>query len=166
VLGKGLSNGMPLAIVGGSREMMATFERNDFFASTTFGGECLSLAACLSTCDILDKHIPKLLRYGNELQIVFNKLFNKQATCEGYPSRTQFVFPSSAHKALFWQECVKRGVLFGYSNFTMVEHTQADLNKTIDAMEQASKMVKDNWVNPQLVLEGPLPVEVFRIVNR
>jgi glutamate-1-semialdehyde 2,1-aminomutase len=166
VLGKGLANGMPLAIVGGLRRIMKTFERTDFFASTTFGGECLSLAAFMATADILEKHIPKLLQYGTDILSGFNKAFDGLATCEGYPSRTQFVFPTAAHKALFWQECVRRGVLFGYSNFTMVEHTKADLDKTLEAIEAAAKTLKDVWANPSAKLQGDVPCEVFRLVNR
>jgi glutamate-1-semialdehyde 2,1-aminomutase len=166
VLGKGLANGMPLAIVGGLRRVMKTFERADFFASTTFGGECLSLAAFMATADILEKHIPKLLQYGADISIAFNKFFGGLASCEGYPSRTQFVFPTAEHKALFWQECVKRGVLFGYSNFSMVEHTKADLDKTLEVITTAGQIVKNVWTTPAVKLQGDVPQEVFRLVNR
>ena len=47
VLSKGLANGFPLCAVGGSRRIMSTFERNDFFASGTFGGETeIGRASC------------------------------------------------------------------------------------------------------------------------
>ncbi len=165
-VGKGLANGMPLSAVGGNQEIMKTFERDDFFASTTFGGECLSLAACLATLNVLEKSIKKVIKYGQDLQDEFNTLFSPMAYCEGFSTRTQFVFPSTAHKALFWQECVKHGVLFGYSNFPMVTHTEADLSKTIDAMRQASIVVKSNWENPETALEGSMPVEALRLARR
>lgn len=165
-VGKGLANGMPLSAVGGSQEIMKTFERDDFFASTTFGGECLSLAACLATLTILEKALPKIIAYGKAVQDSFNTLFEPSAYCEGFPTRTQFVFPSTTHKALFWQECVRRGVLFGYSNFPMASHTAADLKKTLDVMYQASEVVKSNWRNPEAALEGDVPVEALRLVNR
>lgn len=165
-VGKGLANGMPLSAVGGRQELMKMFERDDFFASTTFGGECLSLAACLATIDILKDHRHRIIAHGTAIQSAFNNLFEPEAYCEGYPSRTQFVFPTTGHKALFWQECIKNGVLFGYSNFPMVEHTQADLDKTLEAMDKASHVLKDNWSNPQSFLEGSMPVEALRMSNR
>lgn len=165
-IGKGVANGMPFSAVGGRHEVMKTFERDDFFASTTFGGECLSLAACLATLNILQEHRSKIIEYGEALQRIFNNLFEPFAHCEGYPSRTQFVFPTTGHKALFWQECVKEGVLFGYSNFPMVEHTKEDLIKTIAVMKAASLVVKEHWNNPQAALEGGMPVEALRLSTR
>src|SRR5882672_364094 len=114
---------------------------------------------CLATLNVLEKGTSALIRYGKSLQEAFNNLFGPIAYCQGFPTRTQFVFPSTAHKALFWQECVKRGVLFGYSNFPMVSHTESDLNKTLDVMYQAATVVKDNWQNPEAALEGSMPVE-------
>lgn len=166
-MGKGLANGMPISMVGGPTKIMKTFERNDFFASTTFGGEALSLAACLATLDILEGHISKMIATGTVIRNKFDELFKDTgAYCEGYATRTQFCFPTALHKALFWQECAKRGVLFGYSNFPMVEHTAADIETTVSAMTEASKIVKAYWHSPENGLEGQVPQEVFRMVNR
>jgi glutamate-1-semialdehyde 2,1-aminomutase len=163
VLSKGIANGMPLAVVGGRREIMKTFERDDFFASTTFGGECLSLAACLATLDILHTQIPEMARKGAIVKMVFDQAFSGSAFCIGYPTRTQFEFPGVPHKALFWQECAKRGILFGYNNFVMAAHTQEDIDRTCNVIEDAAAIVKTFWNDPQSRLEGDLPVEALRL---
>jgi glutamate-1-semialdehyde 2,1-aminomutase len=163
VLSKGIANGLPLAAVGGKQSIMKQFERDDFFASTTFGGELLSLAACLATLDVLEDNLPTMVERGRMLQDGFNKVFDGKATCVGYPTRTQFNFPTVALKALFWQECIKRNVLFGYSNFIMASHTEADIIKTIAVIQEAAKVLNKHWSNPAAALEGSLPVEVLRL---
>lgn len=165
-VGKGLANGMPFSAVGGKQEIMRTFERDDIFASMTFGGECLSLAACLATLPLIKESISRSIEYGSGIQRCFDLVFEGLARCEGFPTRTQFVFPSPEHKALFWQECVKEGVLFGYSNFIMTDHSTDDLVRTLSVIVSASRVVKNNWHDPLSKLEGSLPVEALRLINR
>src|SRR5262249_62333958 len=44
VFGKGMANGLPLAAVVGSAELMSEFDEG--FVSSTFGGDTLALASC------------------------------------------------------------------------------------------------------------------------
>ncbi len=160
--GKALANGLHMGAVGAARPIAETFERDDFFASGTYGGSCLSLRASAATMAVLVDNIPRMVEHGQLLAQAFNTLF-PDARCEGYPTRTQFVFPTVAHKAFFWQECVKRGVLFGYSNFTMASHDSDDLLKTVDVMTEVSRILKQFWNDPLSKLEGKLPVEALRL---
>jgi glutamate-1-semialdehyde 2,1-aminomutase/spore coat polysaccharide biosynthesis protein SpsF len=82
----------------------------------------------------------------------------------GYPNRTMHLFPSAEHKSLFWQECIKRGVLFGYATFICASHTQEDIDYTLSVAKDALKVVKDNWSNPKKALKGKVASEVFRLV--
>jgi glutamate-1-semialdehyde 2,1-aminomutase len=160
-VGKGLANGFPLSAVGGKREIMKTFERDDFFASTTFGGEAVSLAACQITIDILKKSMEETVGKGNILKTVFNLYFKEiGGEAKGYPTRLTFDFKTKEDKALFMQEMCKRGVLIGYSNMVMVDHTKQDITKICDAFSD----VATNWTN--LKIEGDLPVEALRLRNR
>lgn len=153
-VGKGLANGFPLSAVGGKREIMKTFERDDFFASTTFGGEAVSLAACKVTLDILEANLAELISKGQRIK---EASFGK---AKGYPTRLSFDFDTSEEKALFMQEMCKRGILVGYSNMVMVDHTEEDINKICEAI----KNIALNWNS--FKLEGSMPVEALRLRNR
>lgn len=162
VLSKGIANGLPLSAVGGRRSIMSTFERDDFFASGTFGGECLSLAAFMATQEVLVKSLPKMLYNGHQIRRAFDKGFIHKATADGYPTRLNFNFPTDAHKYLFWQEMCKEGVLVGYTNFVMASHTDEDIALVTNAISKASKILKDNWENPKQALVGDLPTAALR----
>jgi glutamate-1-semialdehyde 2,1-aminomutase len=155
VLGKGLANGFPLCAVGGTRRIMSTFERDDFFASGTFNGETVSLAAFLATQEILQRQIQKMVWNGNRIKEAFNKL-SWSAKCVGYPTRLDFQFDTDKKKYKFWQEMCKRGILIGYNNFIMADHTDEDVTYVINAIYDYFK-VKD-----KVELEGSLPQGTVR----
>ncbi len=165
VISKGMANGYPMAAVGGWRHIMQICANDAFFASTTFGGDCVGLAATKAVLHTVPFEIEQMLLYGMSLQQHFNGLFDGKARCKGFPTRTMFDFPTSGHKALFWQETCKNGVLFGYSNFIMAAHDQKAEQLTFDAMDKAAKIVLENWASPEAKLEGKLPVEVFRLLR-
>jgi glutamate-1-semialdehyde aminotransferase len=166
VIGKAAGNGYPFAAVGGKRDLMKTCERDDFFASTTFGGDCLGLTACMHVMDRLPEMMDGMMQTGAELKATFSTAFGGKAECVGFPTRTMFKFPTTEHKALFWQECCKRNVLFGYSNFIMAAHLDDNVQAiTKEAIQKAARITLDNWNNPAAKLEGPAPVEVFRLLR-
>jgi glutamate-1-semialdehyde 2,1-aminomutase len=164
-VGKGIANGFPISAVGGKRPVMETFERDDFFASGTFNGECISLAAALATLSKLQRVIPSMVFKGFDLQMYFNSLFSGKATCEGYSTRVIFKFPTDTHKALFMQEMCFNGVLLGQANFIMANHTMKDIEVIKDAMQQAKSVLDKYWDNPKEALRGSEPVAALRIVK-
>lgn len=162
VLGKAIANGFPLCAVGGKRHIMETFEREDFFASGTFGGECVSLAACLATLPQLAQLIPSTVTKGLMIQEGFNKVFKGFATCEGYPTRLSFKFPTPGHKALFMQEMCFQGILIGHANFIMACLSHSDVDDILMAIEKACWTMKKVWEYPQQHLKGALPITALR----
>ncbi|MDD5006651.1 MAG: aminotransferase class III-fold pyridoxal phosphate-dependent enzyme, partial [Candidatus Omnitrophica bacterium] len=54
-IGKAYGNGMPISAVCGQRDIMRLIDTGEAFISTTFGGECLSIAAALATIKILEQ---------------------------------------------------------------------------------------------------------------
>lgn len=156
-VGKGLANGFPLSAVGGKKSIMKTFERDDFFASTTFGGEAVSLAACLKTVDILEKALPRMIHNGQFIKDTFNRCFNPVGICKGFPTRLTFDFTDLEHKALFMQEMCKRGVLIGYSNMVMAGHTDFDITQVCNAIIDVYK----HW--DEFKLEGGMPTQALRM---
>lgn len=164
VMSKALANGLPLSAIGGKKEIMSVFERDDFFVSGTFGGECVSLAACLETADILKKKLPNTYNNGILIKEEFRRLFGGTgAICKGYPTRLTFDFPTSEHKALWMQTMCLNGVLTGYSNMVMADHTDKDIEQILHAIEATYTAMMIHWNNPKGALKGEMPVETFRL---
>jgi len=152
ILGKSLANGMPLAVVAGRKKVMKTCE--NIFFSSTFAGETLSLRAALETIDEIKKkkvceHIDRL---GNRLKDRFNDLAAKygiKAGLSGYGARQFLSFTqyreadkNTKLKALFWQESVKRGILFGAAQFISYSHKDSDIKYTLEVCEESFKVVR------------------------
>lgn len=144
---------------------MRTFERDDFFASGTFGGETISLAACVATVDKLQKELPRTLAAGNHIKQFFNEMFAGLAKCQGYPTRLIFEFPTSAHKALFMQEMCFNGVLIGAANMIMANITEADLVRINGAIHASHSVLRNNWADPLAAMKGKLPQEALKARN-
>ncbi len=161
-LGKAIANGFPLCAVGGKRQFMAVFERDDFFASGTFGGEAVSLACCLATVNKLLDSIPRMVWNGSRIKEAFNKIFNGKATCLGYPTRLIFKFSTPELKALFMQEMCLQGVLIGQANMVMANHTDQNITDVINAIYGAYRVLNDNWLNPVAAMKGKMPEDALR----
>jgi len=168
VLGKSMANGMPLSAVVGKTEIFDSVHKK-VFISTTFGGETLSLAAA---CALIDEVASKdviqhVWRVGERLKKSTNELlekYNLPVTCMGYPPRLNFSFMGYVNerllalKTLFLQEITKRGILLGWTMFPSYSHTEADIEKTLEAFEYAfficQKALREG--NILKLLEGPL----------
>jgi len=152
-LGKGMANGMPLAAIVGKQEYMEKF--NDIFYSTTYGGETLSLAACSAVIDEMKekpvvKHFWKL---GNHFSSEFNKIAHEldlNMTLEGTPLRSVIVCrddknnPSLELKSLFYQETIKRGILFGPGAIMYsFSHSMQDITETLKVCEKSMRILKE-----------------------
>lgn len=148
VFGKGMANGMPLACVVGREELM----RHADVVSGTFGGECLSLAACLEVQRLYREQpvIEHLWKTGNELMYRLNAVFTGygfgdgeqvRARCIGCGVHPKIVWEGAQAElaaAVFWQECAAHGVLFHPSGFNVsYSHGPEELAFTMNAVENA-----------------------------
>jgi glutamate-1-semialdehyde 2,1-aminomutase/spore coat polysaccharide biosynthesis protein SpsF len=169
-LGKAVANGLPLSVLAGQRAVMKGCE--EIFFSMTFGGETLSLAAAAATIRELRARdvIPYLWAIGAEWQQNFNILAASEGDavrCCGHPPRSHFEFggpdPSMA-RALFLQETVKRGVLFGGPIFMTFAHRSRDIAVTLEACKAALQVLHRAFAggNPERFLEGEAPRQIFR----
>jgi glutamate-1-semialdehyde aminotransferase len=128
LLGKAMGAGLPLSAIGGSRKVMGN---PDYFVSGTFFGETVSLAACSTLIDLMKRdgskfNLSDLWSSGQTFLDQFNAL-SPDLKIVGYPTRGAFVGDDMV-KALFWQESIKAGILFGPSwffNFPLVSQTDA-----------------------------------------
>jgi glutamate-1-semialdehyde aminotransferase len=172
-LGKGMSNGYPLAAVVGGAHAMRAFEQ--IFFSTTYGGEALSLAASCATLATLRNEpvIEHIWARGAELregiqQLATGVSFN--VALSGNPPRSGLAFydasghPSTALRGVFLQECHRRGVLFGGPIFLSYSHSQQDIRSTLQVIAAAfERMEAANRDGDVLgYLDGKPPEVVFR----
>jgi glutamate-1-semialdehyde 2,1-aminomutase/spore coat polysaccharide biosynthesis protein SpsF len=157
-LGKAMANGLPLAAVVGSRQLMEGFER--VFFSGTFGGETLSLAAAKVTiAEIRDAPvIEHMWTQGARLHAGLRESIGRhelEVSVIGQPPRGALLFRSNeedwpALRGLFLQETVKRGVLFGGPVFVTYAHDAADIDRTVEICDDVfgllAKAVASNAV--------------------
>lgn len=120
--GKAISNGMPLSIVAGKKDIMSC----EYFVSSTYAGEVASLKAMMGTIDFIRQKckIEDLWERGERFQKRFNKL-DKRIQLVGYPTRGVFEGPE-ARRALFFQEMFMGGILLGPSFFYNYLHPDYD----------------------------------------
>ena len=153
-LGKAVGGGMPLSIVGGRADIM----ESDYFVSSTFAGETVSLAAALKFLELLQSKkfsLDYLCAKANEFQDKFNKIRPEIVSLQGYGTRGVFV-GSDLNKALFMQECAKAGILIGPSFFFTFPH--------IEIMEQVLSTMADILGRIHLgevKIEGDLPQKPY-----
>jgi glutamate-1-semialdehyde aminotransferase len=172
--GKGMSNGMPISAVVGKAEIFDKVHK-DVFISTTFGGECLSLAAAVANINELqEKHVPDYLwKIGSILKDDFNRLINEQGLseyihCVGLPPRLNLSFKLSGNisavelKSLMMQEMVKRGILFTWTIFTSFSLQSKDITMTMeafaDSLQVCKKAVEENNVKKYLEGDPIVPI--------
>lgn len=169
--GKAAANGMPLSVVAGKKEIMDEADRK-VFISTTFGGECLSLAAGMAVMqEIKTKNVNKrLFEIGTRMQTEFRKLakdLDVPIDLAGYPIRLDLRYSDYEGKhdwlynSIFMQESVKRGVLLGWHIFPCFSHTDEDVDFTLNVFEDAMKVYREALKSghPERYMEGqPLKI--------
>lgn len=153
-LGKAIANGMPLSVVAGNRKVM---ECGEYFVSSTFAGETLSLAAAFKTIVLLQSKysLLELWENANAFCIAFNKIFPEKLTIEGYGTRGVFKGDEKT-KALFWQEACRAGIIFGPSFFFNFSH--------IGVVDQVLSTCSDILLRLKtgsVTLDGELPRSPF-----
>lgn len=152
-LGKAMGGGMPLSVVAGKSDVM----ESDYFVSSTFAGETLSLAASLKTMQLLQNKfkLDFLWEKGAQFLFRFNEIWRDGLTLEGYPTRS-VLKGDELTKALFMQECCKAGILMGPSFFFTFPH--------IDLMEEVLSLCSDILMRIRLgevSLQGEMPKKPY-----
>lgn len=162
---KGMANGMPLGAVVGRKDVMDAAERS--LISITYGGEALSLAACVAVNQVYEQEdvIRHLRRVGQQLMDGLNASAGEHEVpfrCEGYPSMSamRFALPgdhAGAAWELFLAESAKRGVLFrrGGLNMMMFSHTPTDVAQTVEAASGAFAAMRAAGFTGRVEADGP-----------
>jgi len=173
--GKGMGNGMPISAIVGSAEIMQIFEQ--VFFSFSFGGEALSLAACVATInEMQDKDVhTHMWEMGARLKDGYNRMssdlkLEHNTIVMGLAPLTVPIFrdkggnDSLLLKSLFQQEALKRGVLFGSAHAISYSHSEEDIDMTLAAYYEALLVMKKalDADDVESFLEGPPVQPVFR----
>jgi len=157
VLGKGIANGFPVAVVGGSKKVM---DAKEYFISSTFSGEAIGLAACKATLEELRrKSMKDLMFYSKRFMNRFNEICEPiNVKIEGYGTRGM-ISVTDYKTALLMQEMCKAGVIFGKAFFYNFSHFE-----TVGLEEQIFNLLDDvvtRIKTDSVQLEGDLPKETF-----
>lgn len=178
VYSKACANGMPIALLTGRADVMELFN-SEVFSYTTFGGEALSLAACIATINELrDKEVPKYLDEKGSLvkdgynQIAIEMGMDKYTRCIGYNCRSMVTFTPEAGnglevKALMQQEMIKRGILWAGFHNMCFSHSDEDIDYTLSAYRDVMPIMKEaiESGNVKQYLKGEVLEAVFRKVS-
>ncbi|WP_091027559.1 aminotransferase class III-fold pyridoxal phosphate-dependent enzyme [Microbacterium oxydans] len=135
VFGKGIANGMPLAVYCGRREVLGVLDRGEVVVTSTYGGETLSLAAATATMTaIRDRDvIARLLASGTRLQNGLNAVFAETGSgirLVGHPACPQFVGADAEIQA-FLRAAFRHGLSFYRVVYVSAAHTDADIDETL-----------------------------------
>lgn len=178
VYSKACANGMPVAFLTGRADVMDLFN-SKVFSYTTFGGEALSLAACMATIhELRDKNVPQYLdEKGGLLKDGYNQIaietgMDVYTRCIGYNCRSMVTFTPEAGnglevKALMQQEMIKRGVLWAGFHNMCYSHSDEDIQYTLSAYRDVMPIMKEAITsgNVKQYLKGEVLEAVFRKVS-
>ena len=159
IMGKALGGGAAISCVCGKAEIMD----GDYFVSGTFAGETIGLAAAKATIGLVtrkpDYYVDNLWRAGANFMDEFNAVW-EGVQLKGYPSRGRFI-GEPLHLALFFQEMVTAGVLFGPSWF-FNQHLEAETKNVINIATDVLIRIKEDRVQ----LRGEMPRSPFAMKVR
>ena len=167
-LGKALGNGFTIAAVGGKKEIMDLLSPGGkVYQASTFAGNPISVSAAISSIKTINKIKNKLYSKLEKYNLRFTQALDDMATDMKIPH--QINSASSMFQIFFTKKPVvdyqtsknadakkfqqmfnillKKGIFVAPSQFEVVflsdAHTQADLNKALDAYHIALKSVKN-----------------------
>jgi glutamate-1-semialdehyde 2,1-aminomutase len=168
---KSLSNGFPMSLIAGRKEIMQEIGPQKVVHGGTYSGNPTSLTAADATLTELkkDRVFKHLERYGTELMNGLRELFDEykiNAVVQGYPEMFQFIITDLKQVKNFRDlakadfdtyakihfELLMRGVMIDEDNgepmFISYSHKQKDLNNTIRAFKEAIPAAKVSKITP------------------
>jgi glutamate-1-semialdehyde aminotransferase len=167
--GKALGNGMPIAAVAGTWNVMRVFD--DIFFSGTHGGEALSLAAARAVLDTLADGtvLAEIETRGHAMLAGIRDRIDRHAigervTVGGEPQRSVVGFVGDEQlvvKSYVQQVLAEHGALFNGGMFICRRHSDDDIARTLDAFDAAFAAIAAGH-DLGALLHGPPVQPVFR----
>jgi glutamate-1-semialdehyde 2,1-aminomutase len=154
VLGKGLANGFPLALVGGRAEVMAAATHT--WISSTLATESVALAAALATVDVIEREdVPTHLhRVGTRLLHGLHRLQHEHPhVLPGVGGIAEMCFLHYLNEEVsraVAAGCARRGLLFKRTayNFVSLAHDEGMIDRTLETLEEVLGGVVKTVGNP------------------
>jgi glutamate-1-semialdehyde 2,1-aminomutase/spore coat polysaccharide biosynthesis protein SpsF len=167
--GKALGNGLPISAIVGKAKYMSEMEH--IFISSTFGGECLSLAAAIATLDKMRRQpvVERLWATGSRLaqgaqELIASAGLEGIITLGGLAPWKVLGFADhpaarkAAVKTLFLREMLSSGVLINGGHNVTFAHSESDISNILSAWEAALNVVAQELTTGQLEARLGLPV--------
>ncbi len=140
VLGKAIANGYPLAVVGGSADVMQHVQHT--WISSTLATEFVSLAAARATVAEIKgtNALTHLAAVGARLFTGLTRLAEQDATgsvhCSGIPPMCYLRYDDEARSARVAAECARRGLLFKRTayNFVSLAHDASSIDSALKTL--------------------------------
>ncbi|WP_243228722.1 aspartate aminotransferase family protein [Microbacterium sp. CIAB417] len=142
VFGKGIANGMPLAVYCGRREMFASLDRGEVVISSTYAGETLSLAAAVAVMTAYrdEDVVGRLHRTGRRLQAGVNEILSRRsipARLTGLEVCPQFVAEDASVLPRLFRAAFAAGVSLYSVVYVNRAHTDADIDEALRRLDHA-----------------------------
>lgn len=146
---KGIANGYPLSAYAGKEEFMDVLDRT--IITTTYAGDCLSLAAAKATMDVFSRepvfeHIASL---GQTLRDGFDAIFQEfslPARTVGLPHAPTIQFAGneeeqSATRIALFEQLYRRGIFANKEWFITYSHQESDIAETLEKFRDSVKAI-------------------------
>lgn len=156
VFGKAMANGYPISAVVGSKEIMKVLEK-EVFVSSTFFPNSLEMVAALKTIEIMEREnvIEEVWRKGQIYLDGCKALIDQYdipATVTGIPPMSFITFDKvddvyKERRKKFYTETIRRGLFIQpyHHGYIAYRHTEEDIQKALDAIEEAFKVIKEKY---------------------
>ena len=175
--GKAIGNGYPISAVVGKKKIMKNMDK--IFYSGTFGGETISLEACMATIKFIrkNKSIKNNISNGSYLMKKFNLLSKKYNLrniiyLSGHPSWPFLIVKNISNedsmkiKTFFMQEYLLNKILFIGTSFVInASHNLKDIKKVLSITDQILFKISNNISNLDSVLIAKVSKPLFRVRN-
>jgi glutamate-1-semialdehyde 2,1-aminomutase len=171
--GKAMANGYPISALVGKKKYMK--EMQNIFYSGTFGGEILSIEACIQTIKFMKKNntIQKNIEKGKFLKSNLYKSIkhfklSKYIAISGHPSWLflkikNFNEKNSLVKTFIMEKLIKNKILFsGYFNINY-SHNIGDLKRVCKIFHQALSEIKEKQHKLDLLTRAKIPKIIFQV---
>lgn len=144
LLGKGMANGFPLSAICGDIAIMYSFE--DIMVSSTFGGDCIALAAGMATLKEMQekKTIKRVWDLGRR---IMRGLEANGVSVAGYPCRPKIVLKDESPecRTLFLERMIEAGHLM-VTPFVLnisYSHSEKDVDSLVEAAGYANRELNE-----------------------
>lgn len=155
--GKAMANGYPLAVVGGSKELMDT---EGIFISNTHNGEESSIKAAIDTINTLNKAtIKNLWEKGTWFRKELSKIIPEDMDLRlaGYATRGEWQSTNPEIWTIFCEQMADRGILIGRGWFITLAHDTKTLNSILKAAKESVVAIQAG-----AKLRGYVPQPIFK----